>query len=94
MNSAELTSALSDKLDLTKQDVLKRMDALAEIMTSELTQGNTIAVTTFGSFEVKKRNERISFHPTTKQKLLIPPKLVLSFKPALSLKDKCKTLVP
>ena len=36
----------------------------------------------FGSFEVKKKAERISINPASKQRMLVPPKLVLSYKPS------------
>ena len=44
----------------------------------------------FGSFEVKKKAERISINPASKQRMLVPPKLVLSYKPSNTLKDKFK----
>lgn len=59
-------------------------------MTQELQDGNTIAIQGFGSFEVKKKLERISVNPVTQQRLLIPPKLVLTYKPSISLKEKFK----
>ena len=60
------------------------------VMTQELQDGNTIAIQGFGTFEVKKKLERISVNPVTQQRLLIPPKLVLTFKPSISLKEKFK----
>jgi DNA-binding protein HU-beta len=59
-------------------------------MTQELEEGNVIAVQGFGSFEVKKKAERISINPASKQRMLVPPKLVLSYRPSNTLKDKFK----
>ena len=59
-------------------------------MTQELEEGNVIAVQGFGSFEVKKKAERISVNPASKQRMLVPPKLVLSYRPSNTLKDKFK----
>ena len=59
-------------------------------MIKELEEGNVIAVQGFGSFEVKKKAERISINPASKQRMLVPPKLVLSYKPSNTLKDKFK----
>ena len=53
-------------------------------------QGNVIAIQGFGSFEVKKKAERISINPASKQRMLVPPKLVLSYRPSNTLKDKFK----
>jgi DNA-binding protein HU-beta len=59
-------------------------------MTQELEEGNVIAIQGFGSFEVKKKAERISINPASKQRMLVPPKLVLSYRPSNTLKDKFK----
>ena len=59
-------------------------------MTQELQDGNTVAIQGFGTFEVKKKLERISINPLTQQRMLIPPKLVLTYKPSVTLKEKFK----
>ena len=52
--------------------------------------GNTVAIQGFGTFEVRKKLERISINPATQQRMLIPPKLVLTYKPSAILKEKFK----
>jgi DNA-binding protein HU-beta/integration host factor subunit alpha len=49
-----------------------------------------VLVTNFGTFETKKKMERVFLNPATNQRLLVPPKLVLSFKPNQTWKDKLK----
>ena len=66
------------------------MASLLSIMTQELQDGKTIALQGFGTFEVKKKLERISVNPATQQRMLIPPKLVLTYKPSITLKEKFK----
>ena len=44
----------------------------------------------FGTFEVKKRLERILVNPGTGQRMLVPPKLVLGFKPIAAIKESLK----
>ena len=70
-----------------------RNDNAAPFKTSqpqELQDGNTISLQGFGTFEVKKKLERISVNPVTQQRMLIPPKLVLAYKPSVTLKEKFK----
>jgi DNA-binding protein HU len=55
-----------------------------------LQDGNNIVIQGFGTFEVKKKLERISINPATQQRMLIPPKLVLTYKPSVTLKEKFK----
>lgn len=94
MNSADLIKQLSQRLETPKNEVEKRLDALTDILGGELNDGKTISVLNFGSFEVKKQNERINVHPSTGKRVIIPPKLVLKFKIATSLSKKIKSLKP
>jgi DNA-binding protein HU-beta len=64
--------------------------SLVSAMTDRLTDGDTLSIVNFGHFEVKKKAERLSVHPATQQRMLIPPKLVLTFRPSTTMKDKIK----
>lgn len=66
------------------------MSSLLSDMTQELQEGNVITIQGFGTFEVKKKAERITVNPTTKQRMLVPPKLVLAYRPSGQLKEKFK----
>lgn len=90
MNNKEFTSELSRRLGYTAKDTSELIASLLSDMSRQLEEGNAITVQGFGTFEVKKKAERISMKPTTKQRLLVPPKLVLTFRPSTYLKDKFK----
>ena len=90
MNNKEFTSELAERLGYTIKDTAELISSLLSDMVQELEEGNVIAVQGFGSFEVKKKAERISINPASKQRMLVPPKLVLSYKPSNTLKDKFK----
>lgn len=90
MNNKEFTSELSKRLGYTQKDTSELISSLLFCMTEQLEEGNAIAIQGFGTFEVKKKVERISVSPTTKQRMLVPPKLVLTYKPSILLKEKFK----
>lgn len=90
MNNKEFISELSKRLGYSNKDTTQLVSSVISIMAQELQDGKTVAIQGFGSFEVKKKMERISVNPTTQQRMLIPPKLVLSYKPSISLKEKFK----
>ncbi len=90
MNNKEFTSELSRRLGYTLKDTSELVTSLLSDMTRQLEDGNTISVQGFGTFEVKKKAERISINPASKQRMLVPPKLVLSYRPSNTLKDKFK----
>lgn len=74
----------------TLKDTSELISSLLAAMTQQLEEGNVIAIQGFGTFEVRKKAERISVSPTSKQRMLVPPKLVLTYKPSVSLKEKFK----
>lgn len=90
MNNKEFIAELSRRLGYTNKDTARMVSSVLGIMTQELQDGNTIAIQGFGTFEVKKKLERISVNPATQQRMLIPPKLVLTYKPSNTLKEKFK----
>lgn len=90
MNNKEFISELSLRLNYSNKDATRLVSSVLGIMTQELQDGKTVTIQGFGTFEVKKKLERISVNPVTQQRLLIPPKLVLTYKPSTSLKEKFK----
>ena len=90
MNNKDFTSELSRRLGSTIKDTSELMSSLLSDMTQELQEGNVVTIQGFGTFEVKKKAERITVNPTTKQRMLVPPKLVLAYRPSGQLKEKFK----
>jgi nucleoid DNA-binding protein/phage tail protein X len=81
MSTAELISSLAQKLSLSKTEASQRLeDAITEI-TSELLKNNSVSFNTFGSIEIEKRDEKITISPSSGKRILVPPKLILKFKP-------------
>ena len=90
MNNKDFTSELSRRLGYTIKDTSELMSSLLSDMTQELQEGNVVTIQGFGTFQVKKKAERITVNPTTKQRMLVPPKLVLAYRPSGQLKEKFK----
>lgn len=90
LNNKEFIAELSRKLGYTNKDATQLVSSVISVMTQELQDGNSVAIQGFGTFEVKKKLERISINPATQQRMLIPPKLVLTYKPSVTLKEKFK----
>ena len=88
MNNKECINALATRLQENPKTVKQHVEALVDALANMLDEGATLNVQGFGTYEVKKKKERIIVHPTTKQRQLVPPKLVIAFKPSPTLKDK------
>lgn len=90
MNNKQFIAELAQRLGYTAQDTQKMMYSVIDAMADTFQEGNTVAVQNFGSFEVKKKMERIIQNPSTGQRMLVPPKLTLGFKISPTWKDKLK----
>lgn len=88
MNNKEFITELAACTGYSAKETQALASALLTECTAQLEEGNTIAVQNFGSFEVKKKLERVMVNPSTGQRMLIPPKLTLNFRPSTSLKDQ------
>lgn len=81
---------MAQRTGLTVSEIQKKIFLLTDAMTSSLQEGNALLVPGFGTFEVRKKNERVIVNPASGQRQLVPPKLVLGFKPVPGLKNKVK----
>lgn len=88
MNNKELLTSIAAKMNISKERANELMTNFLDCCVSSLKEDNSIGFQSFGAFEVVKREERISVHPQTKERSLVPPKLVLSFKQSTILKEK------
>ena len=88
MNNKDFILELSRRLGYTGKETASVLSALVAEMTEQLVDENVISIQGFGMFEVKKKLERVVVNPTTQQRMLLPPKLVVNFRPSPLLKEK------
>ncbi len=90
MNNKEFIADLATRLDEKAKETQRLASIFSTVFAESLEEGDSLSIQGFGTFEVKKKLERIVTNPTNKQRMLVPPKLALSFKPSNILKDKIK----
>lgn len=90
MNNKSFISEVSKRIGKKVGDTQMLTYALVDIMNEFFQKGDSVTINNFGTFEVKKRLERIMVSLNTKKRLLVPPKLVLAFKPSTVIKGKLK----
>ncbi len=88
MKNKDFLAELSKRTQADQTQVRKQVESLLGIMADVFTEGDSLQVPDFGTFEVRKKLERVMVSPTTGQRMLVPPKFVLGFKPSGTLKDK------
>ena len=86
MNNKEFIAELSKRTETVAADTQKKIMQLVDALNTHFQEGDAVAVYDFGTFEVKKKKERIIVNPANGQRMLVPPKLVLTFKSSPSWK--------
>ena len=90
MEQKKLVGLVAEKLGRSTEDVSKLLDAFTGVVASKCGELDSIAIPSFGTFEPKKKNERVVINPSNGKRMLVPPKVVLSFKISNVLKGKLK----
>ena len=90
MNNKQFITELAQRLGYNAKDTQQMVYQVIDAMGDTFIEGNTVGVQNFGTFEVKKKMERVMVSPTTGQRMLVPPKLVLGFKISPKWKEQIK----
>ena len=90
MNNKEFINAISQHESLSARDTQMLVNHLVAELTAQFENGGQLTVQNFGVFEVKKKLERVVTNPSSGQRMLVPPKLVLNFKPNANWKERIK----
>lgn len=90
MTHKDFIAELARREGCTPQEAAATVDALTALMTSRWQDNDIISIQGFGTFSVRKRMELVTVNPVTRQRMLVPPRLVLAFKPSGTLKDRIK----
>ena len=89
MDNKTFIDTLSKNLGANRKDITNFSQVLTNLIAEVLEEGDTVVIPGFGSFETKKKLERIMSVPSNQgKKMLIPPKIVASFKPSALLKHR------
>ena len=75
---------------MSADSAARQVENLIGVMEKLWQDGDSVSLSGFGVLEVKKKNERVSVNPSTGVRMLVPPKLVLTYKPSSLLKEKLK----
>ena len=80
MNNKEYIAELSRHTGFSQDDTQRMVRCVVECMSQKFDEGIGVSIANFGVFEIKKRMERIVVNPSSGQRMLVPPKVVVTFK--------------
>ena len=87
MTKADLIRVASEASGITKKAASIALEAVLDCITSELSKGNTVTLTGFGSFRVSERAARKGINPRNGSKISIPAMTLPAFKAGKALKE-------
>ena len=87
-NRKNLSNKIYQNLGFSKNFSSTIVDNFFEIMAAELIRSNKVKISSFGTFKVMSKKERIGRNPKTQIEAKITSRKVVKFKPSLIIKKK------
>ena len=84
----DLSNTIYQNLGFSKNFSSTLVDNFFEILIQGLLKSNRIKISSFGTFNVINKKERIGRNPKTKIEAIIVPRKVVKFKPSALIKEK------
>jgi integration host factor subunit alpha len=85
---ADLCEAVYQRVGLSRTESAALVEAVLGEITASLESGQTVKLSSFGSFVVRSKGRRIGRNPKSGQEVPIPPRNVLTFKPSNILRSR------
>jgi integration host factor subunit alpha len=85
---ADLCEAVYQKVGLSRTESAQLVERVLQEITECLEKGETVKLSSFGSFMVRAKGERIGRNPKTGEEVPISPRRVMVFKPSNILKAR------
>jgi nucleoid DNA-binding protein len=87
MTKADLVRKVSADTGIIRKDVALAVDAFLDAIKDSLQDGKHIEIRGFGTFKLKVRKERIGRNPKTEEKVMVPARVVPTFKFSRAFKE-------
>ena len=91
---AHLGEAVYQEVGLSRNESVDLLETVLNLMTASLVEGETVKISSFGSFSVRQKGQRIGRNPKTGEEVPILPRKVLVFRPSQVLKSRINRRSP
>ena len=85
---AQLTEAVYQEVGLSRNESAELVESVIAEISSALERGEMVKISSFGSFAVRQKGQRIGRNPKTGTEVPISPRRVMVFKPSAILKQR------
>ena len=85
---AQLSEAVYQEVGLSRNESADLLEAVLDQISGALARGEAVKISSFGSFSVRSKGQRIGRNPKTGEEVPITPRRVLVFRPSQLLKKR------
>ncbi len=85
---AQLSEAVYQEVGLSRNESAQLVEAVLDEIVDSLVEGETVKISSFGSFVVRHKGGRMGRNPKTGEEVPISPRRVLVFRPSHVLKEQ------
>lgn len=91
---AQLTEAVYQEVGLSRNESAELVETVLEEIATALERGEMVKISSFGSFSVRSKGQRVGRNPKTGEEVPILPRRVLVFRASHVLKDRINSGEP
>lgn len=88
LTRADLAEALVEKIGLPRNESQELVELVLREISNALAKGESVKLSSFGSFGIREKGERIGRNPKTGEEVPITPRRVLVFRPSNIMKER------
>lgn len=85
---AELSEAVYEEVGLSRNESSELVETVLDEIAEALERGDVVKISSFGSFSVRQKGERVGRNPKTGEEVPILPRRVLVFRASHVLRDR------
>ena len=88
LTRSDLSDAVVREVGLSRQESLELVEEVLDYVIEALVDGETVKISSFGSFAIRHKSQRMGRNPKTGEEVPILPRRVIIFKPSHVLKNR------
>ncbi|MBI4321934.1 MAG: HU family DNA-binding protein [Chloroflexi bacterium] len=82
MNKSDLVQRIALENGLRPREVKEAVDLVLQTLITAIEERERVSLSSFGTFELREHREKMGRNPNTGEKLVLPPRPAVVFKPS------------
>ncbi len=84
----DLSEAVFREVGLSRNESAELVESVLDHISDALVSGESVKISSFGTFSIRDKNERVGRNPKTGEEVPIAPRRVLTFRPSHLMKER------